>query len=159
MFPCKLVMFSHCTLGSRYWMYYKKPNFLQAVKLINNNQMSNLTPSGTQKVFQVLAHPKADYFFKLLNYDFLNLIIKTLESRECVNLDSHILLICESIAINLHHCYLLINKVLAVLLDFVSLHFFFFFQFEGGLHPTSLVVYATYTFSEYSGKAPAITEV
>ena len=49
------------------------------------------------------------------------------------------------------------NKVLAVLLDFVSLQYFF--QFEGGLHPTSLVVYATYTFSEYSGKAPAITEV
>ncbi|XP_029195698.2 dolichyl-diphosphooligosaccharide--protein glycosyltransferase subunit 2-like isoform X1 [Acropora muricata] len=33
-----------------------------------------------------------------------------------------------------------------------------YLQFEGGLHPTSLVVYATYTFSEYSGKAPAITE-
>lgn len=33
-----------------------------------------------------------------------------------------------------------------------------YLQFEGGLHPTSLVVYATYIFSEYSGKAPAITE-
>lgn len=54
-----------------------------------------------------------------------SLIIGTLESYECINLDSHILLIWESITTNLHHCYLLINKVLAVLLDFVSLQYFF----------------------------------
>ncbi|XP_068707111.1 dolichyl-diphosphooligosaccharide--protein glycosyltransferase subunit 2-like [Montipora foliosa] len=33
-----------------------------------------------------------------------------------------------------------------------------YLQFEGGLHVTSLVVYAAYSFSDFVGKAPAITE-